>query len=240
MQVEGSVPATSSVQENLVHLCQRVYQELSGASVVPLVSVEFRPYRSSLAVASRRAQALQVRLAEVFRQAPPRVVEAVLYVVLGKLLKRPVSPAYRKQYLAFLRTLEPAGMRTHSSTVRPHQVRWKGRWFDLRALFDELNRRFFDGRLPKPWLGWSRWPLRSHWGRYDPVRHAIILNSRLDRPDVPRLVVEYVLFHEMLHIALPTQTLGHRCDVHNSAFRAFERKFPAADRARQLLASLSP
>jgi predicted metal-dependent hydrolase len=42
---------------------------------------------------------------------------------------------------------------------------------------------------------------------------------------VPRYVVEYVLFHEMLHIHHPTKHVNGRRYNHTPAFRRDERKF---------------
>jgi predicted metal-dependent hydrolase len=34
----------------------------------------------------------------------------------------------------------------------------------------------------------------------------------MDRPEVPRYVVEYVMYHEMLHVKHPTRQVGmHAC-----------------------------
>ena len=64
--------------------------------------------------------------------------------------------------------------------------------------------------MAQPLLGWSRRPSRVMLGHYDPSHNAIILSSLLDRPGVPRLCVEYILFHEMLHLRFPVEHRGWR------------------------------
>ena len=57
-------------------------------------------------------------------------------------------------------------------------------------------------------------------GHYDPSHNAIVLSRILDRSDTPRLAVEYVLFHEMLHLRYPAEHSGVRRCVHTRDFKA--------------------
>jgi predicted metal-dependent hydrolase len=56
---------------------------------------------------------------------------------------------------------------------------------------------------------------------------------------MPRFLVEYLLFHEMLHIKFPVERDGHRRIIHSRAFRAAERKFPHYERALRRLRQIS-
>ena len=82
----------------------------------------------------------------------------------------------------------------------------QGDAYDLEKVFEELNQAHFHGWMAQPLLGWSRRPSRVMLGHYDPSHNAIILSRLLDSPRVPRLAVEYVLFHEMLHLQVSRGT----------------------------------
>jgi D-hexose-6-phosphate mutarotase len=75
-------------------------------------------------------------------------------------------------------------------------------------MFEELNFRYFFGLMARPSLGWSRQDARTMLGHYDSSHNAIVLSRLLDRPETPRLAVEYVLFHEMLHLRHPVEHQG--------------------------------
>ena len=47
-----------------------------------------------------------------------------------------------------------------------------------------------------------------------------------DRPSSPRYAIEYLLFHEMLHLKHPVRMRGVRRCVHSREFKAEERQFP--------------
>ena len=108
----------------------------------------------------------------------------------------------------------------------------QGRCFNLQEIFQDLNRRFFHGELSPPRMGWSPKRSRTSLGHYDPAHHSITISRLLDSLQVPRCVVEYLVFHEMLHIKYPTERRGPRRIVHSRNFRAEEKRFPQYEQAR--------
>ena len=54
----------------------------------------------------------------------------------------------------------------------------------------------------------------------------------------PRYVVEYIVYHEMLHLRHPVKLRGSRRSVHSFEFQAEEKLFPRLDRAKQFLREL--
>ena len=114
----------------------------------------------------------------------------------------------------------------------------KGTVYDMVELFEELNIRFFGGLMARPDLGWSRRPSRTTLGHYDPSHHMIVLSRILDRPEVPKIAVEYVMFHEMLHLRYPVDHRGARRCVHTPEFKAAEKEFPELKEARDALKHL--
>jgi predicted metal-dependent hydrolase len=89
--------------------------------------------------------------------------------------------------------------------------------------------------MAAPHLGWSLKPSRTTLGHYDPSHHVIVLSCLLDSADAPRLVVEFVMFHEMLHLRHPTEHRGPRRCVHTPDFKAAERTFAGYREARSEL-----
>ena len=75
-------------------------------------------------------------------------------------------------------------------------------------------------------------------GHFDPSHNAIIISRIFDRPQVPALAVEYVLFHEMLHLRYPVDHNGARRRVHTREFREAEKKFPRLKEAKEILKRL--
>ena len=75
-------------------------------------------------------------------------------------------------------------------------------------------------------------------GHFDPSHNAIIISRIFDQPGVPRLALEYVMFHEMLHLRYPVDHSGTRRCVHTKDFRAAEKEFPELKKAKEIIKRL--
>jgi predicted metal-dependent hydrolase len=102
----------------------------------------------------------------------------------------------------------------------------RGHFYDLDAVFEELNTRFFHGLLGRPRMSWSQTKTRGILGHYDPAHNAIIISRIFDHPAVPPYVLEYIVYHEMLHLKHPVRLRGSRRCVHSAEFQAEEKLFP--------------
>jgi hypothetical protein len=172
--------------------------------------------------------------------APAPVMEALAYILLGKLYRKPVARVYHHRYRLYLNRRD---MRHRANLVRQLRGRKfvsgpKGAAYDLEEVFEQLNRRFFDGLLGRPQLGWSRGVSRSMLGHYDPSHNAIIISRIFDQPERPKLPLEYVMFHEMLHLQHPVDHHGARRRVHTKEFREAEKRFPQLKEAKEMLKRL--
>jgi len=207
----------------------------------PHFQVEFYPYSSLVLTIRRRDDVLLVRFSDLLRRAPLEVLQGAAALLLARVYRRRVDRALVRPYLFYARSERTRG---RISRMRRHRVRLahvppQGRHHDLVALFDRLNEKYFSGELTCPHIGWSTRTWRRQFGSYDPGPNQIILNRRMDRPGVPQFVVEYVLFHEMLHVKHPTRRSGCTLISHSSEFRAEEKRFEHFGIARKTLDRLA-
>jgi hypothetical protein len=220
-----------------VEIYARVFRELRPRTPLPEIRVEFRRYANANAQVKWENGTLLVRLADTLEGAPGDVLQALAEILLSKLFRRPVPAASNERYRRYLNRRD---VRRSLDLVR--QIRGRkqvehpqGRHYDLQQMFDELNFRYFFGLMACPRLGWSPNASRTLLGHYDPSHNAIVLSRILDRPDTPRLAVEYVLFHEMLHLRHPAEHRGARRCVHTRAFKDAEKQFENLKEAKAAL-----
>ena len=107
----------------------------------------------------------------------------------------------------------------------------RGKVFDLDIIFADLNARYFDGLLERPQLSWSMRRTRRVLGHHDHVHGTITISRTLDSRRIPRFLLDYVLYHEMLHVKHPPKVEGRRTVYHSARFRADERLFDRYDEA---------
>ena len=65
-----------------------------------------------------------------------------------------------------------------------------------------------------------------------------MISRVFDHPRVPRYAVEYIVYHEMLHLKHPVRLEGSRRSVHSPEFQAEERQFPQLEAAKNFLRAL--
>jgi len=225
--------------ETPVEMYARVFRCLRPRSAPPAIRVDFCPFANADSFVRLTENGIHVRVTDLLEGAPAPVAEALAYILLGKLFRRPVPRMYAHRYRLYLNRRD---MRRQMHLVR--QIRGRkfvsgpvGAHHDLGQIFDDLNARFFDGLMGRPALGWSRRPSRSMLGHYDPSHNAIIISRIFDTPKVARLALEYVMFHEMLHLRYPVDHNGVRRRVHTREFRAAEKTFPRLREAKEILKS---
>lgn len=222
-------------------LCQRVFTRLGCDGRPPRFRVEFYAYSSLTLTIRRREDAVYVRFSDLLQGAPLEVLEGAAALLLARIYRRKAARGLVQPYLEYARSDRTRG---RISRMRRRRVRLaasgpRGDHFDLQKIFDELNAQYFAGVLPRPHIGWSvrRW--RRQFGCYDPGPNQILLNRRMDHPRVPRVAVEYVLYHEMLHVKHPTRRSGCSLVSHSREFRTEEKRFAEFERARKILDQLA-
>lgn len=222
-------------------LMQRMFTRIGCEGRPPQFHVEYYPYSSLTLTIRRRADVMYVRFSDLLRRAPLQVREGAAALLLARVYRRRTLKAMVQPYLLYARSDRTRGRITR---MRRHRVRRvatlpQGRHFDLHALFGQLNQQYFGGELERPHIGWSTRSWRRQFGCYDPGPRQIVLNRRMDRSGVPQFVVEYVLFHEMLHVKHPTRRSGCTLVSHSPEFRTEEKRFAQFAVARKFLDRLA-
>lgn len=222
-------------------LFQRVFTRLGCEGRPPRFRVEFYPYSSLVLTIRRREDAVFVRFSDLLRRASRPVLEGAAALLLSRLYRRKASPQLTAPYLEYARSHRTRSRIHHMRRrrVSPADANPVGRHFNLEELFAELNAKYFSGTLRRPHIGWSRRGWRRQFGCYDPGPNQILLNRRMDGPNVPRVAVEYVLFHEMLHVKHPTRRSGCSLVSHSPEFRREEKRFAEFEKARRVLDRLA-
>ncbi len=222
-------------------LFQRMFTRIGCEGRPPHFRVEFYPYSSLVLTIRRRGDTLFVRFSDLLDRAPLDVLEGAAALLLARVYRKRSQRTLTQPYIDYAksnRTRERIG-KMRRQRVRPRHTGPEGKHFDLAALFEKLNQKYFAGVLQRPTIGWSMRSWRRQFGCFDPGPNQILLNRRMDRPGVPQFAVEYVLYHEMLHVKHPTRRSGCSLISHSPEFRAEEKCFEHFAAARKALDLLS-
>jgi predicted metal-dependent hydrolase len=224
----------------LVAIFEREYRALRPRAPMPALEVKFRRFTSLNTTIRLREGRLHVRLSDLLEHAPESVHEAIAHILLAKLYRKPISAAASDRYRRYTQSEAVAKQaeRIRQTRGRKRISTSKGHVWDLDEVFEDLNRRFFHGLMGRPTLTWSAHAARRMLGHYDAAHNTIVVSRVFDRPGTPRYAIEYLLYHEMLHLKHPVRVrAGRRC-VHSREFQAEERLFPELELAREYLKRL--
>lgn len=207
---------------------------------MPEFRVSFYPFANINNTIRLREGRVVVRLSDLLEGAPLPVLRAIAHILLAKLYRKPIHALHATRYRRYVssRALTEKAHLIRQMRGRKRLLGAAGTVYDLQEIFDSLNQRFFHGLLARPEMTWSSTHSRQSLGHYDPAHNTIVVSRALDRAEVPRFVVEYLVYHEMLHLKHPVRLRGSRRCVHPPAFQRDEELFPHLEPARRFLKQL--
>jgi hypothetical protein len=207
---------------------------------MPPFSVRFRRFTSLNTTIRLREGHVYVSLSDLLEGAPEPVLRAIAHILLAKLYKKPIDPGHNHRYKRFASS---AAVTRQTELIRGARGSKRysgpqGRYYNLEEVFDSLNDRFFHGLMGRPELTWSEHNAKRSLGHYDAAHNTIVVSRVFDRPSSPRYAVEYLLYHEMLHLKHPVKMNGIRRCVHSREFKVEEKQFPQLKEALAFLKRL--
>lgn len=235
-----ALPRCANMTSRLARIFKQAYLELRPQSPPPEFDVRFFAFANLNNTIRLRQGRILVRLSDLLEGAPDPVLHSILHILLAKLYREPVEAAHSARFRKFAGS-QPISAKTHlirQVRGRKHVAGAEGVHYQLEEIFDDLNRRFFHGLMARPRITWSRNHSRQRLGHYDPAHNTIVVSRIFDRPGVPRYAIEYLVFHELLHLRHPVRMNGSRRSVHSRAFREEEKLFPHLMEAKRYLRQL--
>ncbi len=218
------IPSEPTVPVRLVEDLHRRLAFALGESI-DLIATDNR--RTLISWRRLESGVLRVRMQQQFALVDDEVIEAAATLI------RTGDPNARARVRGAAQRfrLKPARRRG------PLVSGTRGRHHDLAALLAVENRRWFAGAFTGQ-IGWSRTDrgLRRRTirlGSYSSEHSLVRIHPALDQRSVPRYVVAFVIFHELLHAQFGTRSDGRRRVHHGPEFRAREAQHPDYDRARR-------
>lgn len=183
--------------------------------------------RSMVSLRTEPSGAFRARLHYMFTWAGDGEVEALIQLATGQQVQ------WARRVLREFTTANRDVIRTPSPSRRV-RLRQRGRNHDLAELLERAARAIDEpvGSVAITWGRYGSFGPQTHirLGSYSSQRKLIRIHPLLDRPSVPGWVIEFVIFHELLHRVIPPRRSGTRHVQHGADFRARESKHPDFER----------
>ena len=164
---------------------------------------------------------LRFNLSSKWKNVSEEIKIGLLQSLLNKIFKTRIKNQNIELYHLFLKNIEIAAPKTKNDSY-------------LEVLFNKLNERYFFGLLEKPNLKWNN--SNSKLGTYEYGSDTISISRRL--LDGNAELVEYVLYHEMLHKKLKFSE-KNPSKHHTKEFKQLEKRFENSEALEKELSRLT-
>jgi hypothetical protein len=177
---------------------------------------------------------IQIIASEGFISAPPEVIEALVCMALlrdrGDYRTRVKNYADSEEFFEVFLAME--------MTVEESKEAARGRIYDLDAIFQRINADYFQGKLDRPRLTWNKMLTHRKFGHYQPATDTLMISITLDQPEIPIFLVEFIMYHELLHKEMGLKIKNGRRYAHYKDFLEAEAKFEHYREAKEWLSRL--
>ena len=193
-------------------------------------------HTASLYRTTAKAGEIELIAHEGFIAASESVLEALVRLAVSRRSRR-----WLQQVRTFTASQEFLGIsqRLAALATGKESGQAQGRHYSLEQAFERVNRDLFQSGMPRPRLTWSRGETYREFGHYQPSSDTVSISRSLDSAQVPEFVLDYVVFHELLHKQMGMKLASGRLYSHTPAFRRAERTFPRYAEAKAYLQELS-
>lgn len=203
-----------------------------------LGTASFRGTKDVQASWRKSENSIDITISDYLFDAPDDVLsEFSRYVCQTAVGKKPV---YGKAYTDWVRSDEfiISKRKIYLGRSRNLTCSPEGNERDLTESLDRLlDSGLLDAKsISNSFFSWTKSPNARKMGFCSQMMRVVGISSILDDVSVPEFVLDYVVYHESLHLAQ-----GHRPGMspHDRPFRIEEKKYPKYEEARQFLKKLS-
>ncbi len=197
----------------------------------------FYPYIGLSHTIRRKGSKWVIRISDHCRDAPASVLEAIVLILACRIMGRRPRPKLLQTYELFRKdpSVMEAVRKRRLLRGRKNISSEIGKCHPLKEIYQELNSRYFNNQIEIRRIGWGLYKSLGRLGHYDSVHQTVTLSPALDSTEVPRFVVRYIIYHEMLHAVFEdTLTDGPR-KHHSAEFRRAEEAYEDFARAKKFL-----
>ncbi len=218
-----------------------VFRQVGKQISADRVSAEFHQYSELKHTWRHRRSTVSFRISDYMDASPEPVIDALAWYLLCRAYGKRCPDGMAERYLEHARSREMWAPKkpVYVSRARNLAFRPVGAHRDLGAVFDYVNSCYFDGSIRRPDLAWARESPSVRLGFYFEPLDILAANRALDSEKVPRYVLEFVMYHELLHGVLDAKGTPTRRLHHTREFRERERRFSMYDEAEEWLSRLA-
>lgn len=200
-----------------MELVERAYSRLYPGenfnySASLIFSRRFKAYNANVRI---KGNSLEFNLSNEWSKVNEEIVVGLLQSLLLKILRDSKKTTNTDLYNLFIKKLHLSIPKTD---IEPY----------LEESFERINDRYFYGLVEKPNLVWGN-KTTTKLGSYNYQTDTITVSTIFENAE--KRLLDYVMYHEMLHKKHKFRNSGNRSMHHTHEFKQKEKEFESHDEA---------
>ncbi len=223
--------------ENLIKIAEKLATDF-GLSAVTICFRQKRQIWSARLING----AVSISFATGVQDFPIEVIHAFVFTILSSLTKQTQSSEYKTLHASLHKFLKDRDEAERQKLVAAQRQKCnpQGTTFNLKFQLSEVissfQKLFQEISLNScVFITWGKRTTYRRFGLWHPESCIIEISKTLDSPFVPKFVVNFIIYHELLH-AIRGVKKGKR--HHDAQFRILEKKYPQYKEANEFLRNI--
>ena len=180
---------------------------------------------------------IEIELSDYLQNASDKVLSDTCKAIVGwSMGKKYISPESLSTYVRsedFIVKNRPTYLKRSRTFLMTQQGR-------SRNLIDSVERLMesdlvVDSDITNSYFTWAEHMAKYRFGQCNQTFRVVSINPVLDDERVPEWILDYVIYHEILHLR---QDMSKKHRPHNAQFKSWEHRFPEYDKAEQYLRNI--
>ncbi len=191
------------------------------------VKAAFYPYSELKHTWTRVGHTASFKISDYLENAPEEVLGSLGHYLVSRAFGKECEGGLTEAYSAYAGSSQmwAAARERYIRRAKSLSFEVNGRSRNLRTVFAYVNSYYFSGMAPEPVLAWVSESPRRRLGYYFEPLRILATNRSLDADTIPRYVLEFVMYHELLHHLRAGDGKPLRRVHHTKEFKAQEREF---------------
>lgn len=203
------------------------------------IEASYKKYSTLKAVARVKNKKIIINISDGFEVVSEEIIQGLAEHLFGKLFKKKPRREIVAPYLNFISSKQATTL-NHSLKKRSGKKKANkliGTHYDLSRIVERVLTDYplVFKRVKIPDFTWSTQKNKRVLGWHDGAWNRVTINKGLDSKCVPPHVLEYVVFHEMLHAKHEVKHNKTRRTIHTRKFKEDEKKFFLMNEAEKWL-----
>ncbi len=195
----------------------------------------FYPYAGLKSTIKIEKEITRLRISDILSDAPGEVLESLIHILITRAVRRKPNVEHLSRYNQYIHHPE---MENRLARVRLCRSRKRlpgpvGKYFNLNESFLRINQKYFHASLRKPNLSWSPGRSRTQLGYHDSHLNLVVISRWLDQKATPLFIIDYIMYHELLHIVVRPEFRTQKRVIHSAEFKRREEQFEEIDFVRE-------